>query len=590
MPRAKKSANPHNTRHENGVVAPGKRITKQKSTSHLNGTPEGKLGGNTPPIPQSPTHGLSYPQHLPTSNGNGTTLKGVHGTVAQHERAKNTFDPSSNDTEDYSSPNGKMAGELYHRKIDVNAVKIATHQDGGGMVHLALTVLRSCPRRDTLAILIFLLSIPPNILSLTNAAFAILTFVPPSGSFTSIPTLSDITSSSSPGAPSFTVMCLIDFIAFILWHFLHPILQSVILDCAQAMVATTLGGGYTHRPGVSDNTGLCLGVVAVTSVSRYKQIVLYRLHRSWIGRWIALFISLDSSYIPQTYSRNLNRTWWDTVTVLVALHIVCQGMTRNVRRHLYSSRNSSSVPTVRAVDPEAVVGAQAGFEGSEPIHNTPTSPTELKSRSSLQNIREIRDKVSSGKRRRKQGNYVRSQQPLWAAFAATKATIMREYEQSQATNDALVSNAKDAQNLGSAPFATEDNHIWITVVHSSSFCFETSPWAPNRLFTRGRDLSCINDSAGLKKLTPFYVRINGADWASVKIYAVPDTEDDRGRPYWTGEVYGLSPANTYQVTFTRCEDAAVVHSEIIATPASSISASEQGKQSIQSTILNAYIC
>src|SRR5689334_2101437 len=68
MPRASSStkrtqgaASNRDTRHENGLVGPGKRITKQKSQSQLEGSP--KPPGNNasaPPVPSLPSS-LSNP-------------------------------------------------------------------------------------------------------------------------------------------------------------------------------------------------------------------------------------------------------------------------------------------------------------------------------------------------------------------------------------------------------------------------------------------------------------------------------------------------------------------------------------------------
>jgi len=66
-PSAKK--NQHNNRHENGLVGPGKRITKQKSNGHLNGTPKG-------PVPDEPlpTAGSNSPMTNQANNASNSSL------------------------------------------------------------------------------------------------------------------------------------------------------------------------------------------------------------------------------------------------------------------------------------------------------------------------------------------------------------------------------------------------------------------------------------------------------------------------------------------------------------------------------------
>ena len=67
-----------------------------------------------------------------------------------------------------------------HRRIDVNSAKNpAVHRDTSSL-SILITVLRSCPLYDTIAILIVLLQIPPTFLTIIHLLFATLTFVPPS--------------------------------------------------------------------------------------------------------------------------------------------------------------------------------------------------------------------------------------------------------------------------------------------------------------------------------------------------------------------------------------------------------------------------
>ena len=581
---AKKNANQHNTRHENGVVAPGKRISKQKSNGQLNGSADGKLKEVTPPLSTAATTAFSSTSQpgshtlSSTANGNDTATHGTHVPGLKQEQNKSLTETISDELDGLDGSVGfvgKMSEQNY-RRIDVNYAKSTSSNDGGA-IQFAMTVLKSCPLRDTLSILIFLLSLPPTVLSLTNAIFALLTFVPPVGSFSSFQ-LSDITSSFSPGSPSFTVIVLLDVLAVLVWLMIpwYP-MQAILLECAQATVATTLGGGYTNRPGVSDNTLLCVMIVFATHLGRYKTVALRILSNSWLRKWLPVVETFDQPSMTESYLVNPDRSWLDTFKVWIAIHILCQGVTRTIRRFVYSSMTTtSSLSVSRNLDLDFAGSPQAISDSTEQIHNPPNSPMALKSKSSLQNLREAREKVSSGKRRRKQANYVRSHQPLWAAFAATKATIMREYEQSQAKSDASGSNATDSQNFGSAPFASSENRIWITILQASSFFFDTGPISSGDHGEYESTSSAESDGDGTDGSAPFFVRINGADWASVKIIAVPGSEDEMCRPHWAGEVYGLSAANTYQVSFTRCEDGMVLHSEIIATPSSP--AVEQGKR------------
>ena len=529
-------------------------------------------------MPSIPSQNLTVPSEAVATaapnNASASNPRSLSGS-RQHQHGKNLTVNVSDDLEDLDVEDAAKMGELQYRKIDVNSAKQSTAPESGPF-NLALTVLRSCPIGDTLAILIFLLSLPPTFLNLTNAMFAMLTFVPPSGSFTTLPSLTDITSSFSPATPSFIVLVLIDFLAISLWYMIpFPQLQGMLLDCAQATVATTLGGGYSSRPGASDNLLLMVTVVFATHLGRYRKTTLRWLHRTYLTKWLPMVDSFDDMPPRPSYELSTNRTWLDTIKIWVAIHILFQGLTRMVRRSLHSSRGTSIFSShSRSIDPEAIANASGAAEALEGSHNPPSSPSILKSKSSLQNLRDVRDKISSGKRRRKQANYVRSQQPLWAAFAATKATIMREYEQSQATRDASGSNAEGAKNLGCAPFADEEDRVWITAIDLDKFYFATGPLTPSKCRGSCRKKDKLDDEAGIDQTKPFFVRINGANWASVKIEELEETENSEGGLQWVGEVYGLSPASTYRVAFTKRGDGVELHSEVIVTPSPPVA--EQG--------------
>lgn len=253
----------------------------------------------------------------------------------------------------------------------------------------------------------------------------------------------------------------------------------------------------------------------------------------------------------------------DTIKVFLALHIVCQGLTKMVRRSLYTSRLSTTSMTAgsgREVElPSAGV---SGIDVGEGIEHTRHS-AQLRSRESLANLRDAnRDKVSSGKRRRKQGNYTRSQQPLWAAFASTKALLVRDQLAKSTKQDSAGTGAIDKANLGNAPFEAGKNRVFVTRTQSNSVFFETGPMEPSKASGQRKD----GDDEGVDKSRPFFVRVNGADWLSTKLAPIPGT-DDKGPMQWVGHIYGLTPANGYYVQFIRCDDETELHSENIVTTA-----------------------
>ena len=269
--------------------------------------------------------------------------------------------------------------------------------------------------------------------------------------------------------------------------------------------------------------------------------------------------------------------------VLIALHILIQGLVHVARRWYTKREYTHAPPSGKKSDPEAVAGPHNSPEASIPADPSflgpgTSSSVELRSKSSLSSLKEPREKVLSGKKKKKQGAYARNQQPLWAAFAATKVTILREYKKSHALSETMGSNATDTKNLGSAPFEVEDGCVWITFVNSTSLCFDTSFFINEDC--RDHDLEDTDPPSilSIDRSKPIYVRINGADWTSTKIERIRTgkAEDESAGWRWAGEVHGLSPASRYICSFVRSEDDVVIHSLNVSTP--SLPSDDQGSE------------
>lgn len=568
MPRAgKKAANQHNTRHENGVVAPGKRITKQKSNGNINGSPQGS-GSSTAPSSASLAATPSLNQ-LPDSvtNGHLSGLKYATNRTSSAGRCQgDASEDQSEDLESMENGNAHLNGSLghTHRKIDVNAAKGPAVSENT-IFSLALTILRSCPLGDTIAILIFLLSLPPTLLSVTNALFAVLTFMPPAGSFSSIPTTLTDVFQGSGGTPSLATILVTDALGIVLWLVAWSPLQTLGLELAQAVIATTLGGGNLSNTSGSDSTLFCMFIVFLTHVARHRWIPKCIFGYEWSVRFasIAHFPeNLASDTVDEDHQPRSAGGWF---RILISLHILIQGLVHVARRWYTKREYSQSNSLTKKGDPEAGPSTQIQ---SDMGHSTLTGSSEVASKASLPNSKEARERISHGKKRRKQGTYVRRQQPLWAAFAATKVTVLREMEQSNALTEALGSNATDTKNLGSAPFVTEEGRVWITCVQPHNFYFEASYFSQK---FEGDDSGNISDptvNGGIDRSKPFFVRINGADWTSSRIERLSKdaSKDGSANQQWTGEVYGLSPSSSYNCSFVRSEDGVVIHSAIVSTP------------------------
>lgn len=565
MPRPGNKArglNQHNTRHENGVVAPGKRITKQKSNGHLNGSADGASHPKT--LPTSPSSVARTTARLPdtrTTDESSNTQGGHQPAEDNEERPSETLpDALEIQPSGINYSNGSV--EHAHRRIDVNAAKNPMVHDNN-IWHLALTILRSCPLGDTLAILIFLLSLPPTMLTVTNALFAVLTFITPTGS-SSIPTSFGDIFQGSGGTPSLATIIVTDGFGLILWLLMWTPMQTLSIELAQAVVATQLGGGNASKKG-SDRTLLCIGIVTF----------YHMLHHQWIPKrlfgydWSAILSSIP--YVPKSptsfFIPSRSPAGW--FRILIALHILIQALVHIARRWIQKREYSQPVAANKKMDPEAIAGSPVRptvTMSAEPSTQGITVAPESGSTIASASIKEARDKISSGKKKRKQGTYVRSQQPLWAAFAHTKITILREYEQSHTHSEVSGANAVDTRNLGSAPFVSEDGCVWISDVLPTSFRFNASSFTMPKSGVPGSEKQAMSPSAGIDRSKPLYVRINDTDWTSTTFEANATDESADGQ--WTGEVFGLSPSSSYKCSFVQSEDGVVVHSVIVTTPPS----------------------
>ncbi|KAL1854764.1 hypothetical protein Daus18300_011360 [Diaporthe australafricana] len=563
MPRASSAkrqqgaANNRDTRHENGLVGPGKRIVKQKSRNEI------RLDGSPRPHPQSFSDSaapLPLPSPLPSTstpcaNGNGNGNGYLHGS--EDMSLDNTRRPSvaayseTSSSESVSLSTSQAAAEDVHRRIDVNAAKNNNVHRDTGFIDLAFTVLRSCPLHDTIAILIILMQLSPVALSSIYMLFTLLTFVPPVTTSSGL-SLTEIF--DGPGAPNLWTLVGLDLFFLIVFAFMP--LQDLILDFAQVVIAMTLGGGASSRAGTTHNIFLCAGIVLFNHFGHHQAINRYSNFKTFFGGpWGTLNADDPLKPVSINYERKGPKGLFRST---LAIHILVQGLVRYVREW-YLRREKRDLLSQNQSDPEA--GKTPTFAGDAAMDGGGLPPPDVSEAN-----RQLTSTTISNKKRRKQSHQVRIRQPLWAALASTKIVMVKEYELSHAASESAGSNATDIHNLGNAPFNTQPEQIWICYVGCDTVCFNTSPF-PDQPPTEHTD----EDSDGkgpsyVDTSRPFYVKVNNAIWQPTRIMPIDDGEEEGVQgTRWTGDIFGLTPMSNYECEFVSSRTGQAIFSTSLRT-------------------------
>ena len=558
MPRAASStkrqqgvAHQRNTQHENGLVGPGKRISKQKSQNQLidggSGGGGGGGGGGSgaggrsgmgdgddalssarPPPPPLP----------PAANGFARDHNGSAGrdSLEGLRRASLGTNLESSSTESLGAP--PLDFDATHRRIDVNAAKnLHVHRDPGPL-DLAVTVLRSCPLADTIAILIILMQLSPIAISGIYMLFTLLTFVPPVTTSSGL-SVTDIFEGTL-GTPSLTTLVCMDVVVLLIWLFLWGPLQYLILDFAQVVIALTLGGGASSRRGSANNIIVCIGIVFFSHAGRYPH--LQRLSRLAATLGLGGHDSPDvddplEPAVPQLGRRGA----YSWIRNILAIHILTQGVVRYIREW-YLWREKRDLITHSLAEADAGKPPFSADLSTEGVFG----PLDADTLSSAANL--------STKKKRKQSAQVRTRQPLWAALASTKIVMVKEYELSQAARESAGSEATDIDNLGNAKFHSDPRSIWICYVGHDEVCFSTGVFPePEEPQENGHAENAYIDTS-----QPFYVKVNNARWHTTRILPIREGEGEGeaeaadaalGGRRWNGDIYALAPLSTYECEF-----------------------------------------
>lgn len=535
--------NQHSHRHENGLVGPGKRISRQRSNGQLN---HGAAKGSTPETPPlTPTTSADPLMRSQVANESNTSLSDARqdapGNMGFHRLRKRSSESSADgqNTLANGSLHARDFDESTNRRCHNSATTKSSSCGDIGTLQLASTILKSCPAYDTIAMLILLLQLPPIFLTLVQALFASLTFMPPSGvSVTSIFSLFDIFQGSA-GTPSLYTMITVDALCLGGWFCLWNWARNFALDLAQVQIAITLGGGNAGKIGSVNS--VCVVIVLLLHLVRSRSVrqfffehilsakVLANEHVAHVARYIPQEVEFGNT--PQSPS------WYRS---LFAIHIITQAGIAIIRRNVASSQASSSSKVSKRVDTEASAGVQNNLDISafESGSNSSTLISNDSQPLAATGAKDAKERTTSAKKRRRQANQVRSRQPFWAALASTKVNALREIEISRPSSSSVSHTGDDFPDT----LSMEKDHIRITQIDCSSIKFEAI----------GLTSQVDDQEAGLSAhQESLYVRINGAYWTSTCIS--PSQPDNLGT-VWKGEISGLAPNCTYTCSFVGKDD------------------------------------
>lgn len=453
---------------------------------------------------------------------------------------------SDKSSELYQNTSGIPMNEN-HRHIDVNATNNpGVHRDLS-LLSFALTILRSCPLSDTLAILIVLLQIPPTFLSMIHLLFATLTFVPSSVTGPGLG-FTDILQGTT-GEPSLTTILFLDLAVLLIWLFLWSPIQDIALDFAQAVIALTLGGGISDREASLKNILWCFGTIGASHIVRNSGVKDH-------GLSVFMRSNVSSTSEPDRQlnpSLRINRKRFGLLRSVLAIHILTQGVVRYIRDWYIRRENRDTM--IKYGDPEVgkqIIDSGSGLALSQATENGQLIPTETEAT----NI--------TSKNKKKNCAQVRTRQPLWAALASTKIIMVKEYENSYTAAELAGTNATDMNNLGNAPFNSEMDKIWITYVGSDEIFFSTSSFST--YMTNDVNQILASESSTVDEPWPFYIKVNNTIWKLTKIYASKNSDRTPGSgKRWSGEISGLAPTSNYDCDFISTVDKSILFSTSIRT-------------------------
>ena len=564
-PRAKQPKNAHNKRHEDGLAAPGVPVTRKASNGHIEKEPSDTSAPVVAPLPL-PSSGLNSGTKFPRQSYSTNLAPDSADHVEAAEISSRDRTASEASIEGLM-PDGDME--------DITAESTSTLHGGGEIAHATScntpnthagnplaavsTILKYYPLRDAISILILLLSLPPTLVLVIQSLFASLTFVPPTAgiSLSTLPNIREMFNASNLGYPALATILIVDLLFWVCWLPVWKPVQGIFLDLSQAVIAVSLSGAAATTGGPPYSIATTTVIVCLVHVLRYKAIHLTALDylRSVIHR-MDIGLQLDIPPLASSFlsSQNIDRGWFFTVVrTILGIHIVSQGVTTCIRRSLVKANEKDQAgPVITKTDTEATAGAEPTLRPNGSLTDGSPQPhatigADGRSSVSQSAPRDTKVRESSSKKKRKQANQVRSQQPLWAAIASTKVTFVKEMEQRDAADD-----AREAAAMGTHTPSTftgtldaPTDRIWISDVRDTEIFFFLDLSPESALESIDHTVDGASIGSGIDKSRPFYVRVNGAAWSSTRIMSSATGVESEGRSGFDGEIYGLTPVSSY---------------------------------------------
>ncbi|KAF2773942.1 hypothetical protein EJ03DRAFT_386861 [Teratosphaeria nubilosa] len=558
---------------EGNLAAPGKTVTR-RADGQQGSQPNGKAphpaapASASVPVPALPATGLHSGLRFSRDDAPGSVALAAKDHHHHHHHHAHGLERTERDrTASEASVEEALLGvEMADNVNDAAASPINETPPTCSKRHLSrsgsslttvATILSYYPLRDAISILILLLSLPPTLVLVIQTLFTSLTFVPPTAGISTLPNLKELFNTSHVAYPALATILIIDLIFWACWLPLWKPVQSVFLDFSQVVIAISLSGAAATTGGPTHSIVSCTLIVCVMHVLRYKAIHLTALDylRSVLHN-LDIGFKLDAPPFAASFlsPSSVERGWFYTVfRTILGIHIVSQGVTTCIRRSLVkANERDQSIPAIIKTDTEATAGTEptarvsnGAPEGSSQSYAGSSSDGRPPGQPPSQ--RDGKSRESTSKKKKKQANQVRSQQPLWAAIASTKVTFVKEMEQRDAADDMREASAMDTNNkpVFASTILSSNNRIWISEVRDTEvfFSVDLSPEAAVKTCSNVEE--GVGVSAAIDKSKPFYVRVNGAAWSSTRIMSSATGDEADGRPRFDGEIFGLAPLSSY---------------------------------------------